>query len=199
MYEYPKTLLTLIAYLKKLPGVGTRTAERFAFSLLQWEEKKLHSLSELLNQMHGKILRCEQCGCYLKKESCFFCHNNQRDRTRICIVSSPKDVFTLEDTHSYTGLYYVIKSLLSPLEGKTSADLQLEHLHLYTKQFPVEEVIIALDSTLEGEATTLYLKTQLEDWGISSSRLAFGIPLGSTLDCVDFATLEKAVHGRQKI
>lgn len=197
MAKYPAHLLTLIAYLRKLPGVGSKTAERFAFHLLEWEEKDMQNFSSLLSSLQEKVTYCNQCGCFAEDRICFFCDNPQRDRKTLCIVASPKDVFPIEDMKSYTGLYHILGGLLSPMEGKNPEDLQIHQLQKRIQELETQEVILALDSTLEGDTTSLYLKEELKKEGILATRLAFGLPLGSSLDFVDGGTLLRAFSGRQ--
>jgi len=194
MSKYPPSLLFLIAYLKKLPGVGTKTAERFAFQLLNWPEHQLQDLAELIHKIKKKICQCPECNCLMEGSACLFCDETQRDTSIICIISSPKDVFNIEETRSYRGLYHVLGGLLSPLEGTTPEHLYVESLKKRIQSKKIKEVVIALDSTLEGEATALYLKEALQ--GVNISRLAFGLPIGSSLDFVDGGTLTRALLGR---
>jgi recombination protein RecR len=198
MSRYPSELLTLMGFLKQLPGVGARTAERFAFQLLTWQPGQLHLFAELLGSLHDKIKHCQACGCLIDGSDCHFCDKDKRDGTILCIISSAKDALSLENTRAYKGLYHVIGGLLSPLDGRSLEQLGLEQLQERLASLEVKEIIIALDSTLEGDATSLYLKEQLEKWGFSASRLAFGLPLGSSLDFVDGGTLSKALTGRQR-
>lgn len=194
--KYPTDLSSLIANLKKLPGVGNVTAERFAFQLLKWKEEELDQLGILLKELKKRVLNCPTCGCISSLEGCYFCGPN-RKRSSICIVSSPKDAFAIEATHSYDGLYHIIESLLSPLDGQGLEGLRLEKLLIRIKQENISEIILALDSTLEGDATALFLKNQLEPLNLKISRLAFGLPIGSSLEYVDGGTLTQAFQGRQ--
>lgn len=197
MTHYPSELLILIAYLKKLPGVGRKTAERFAFYLLEWPEEETKKFAEQLSKIQEKIAPCETCGCLQDSEKCGFCNTSSRDPSILCLVSSPRDIYAIEETRAFRGLYHVIGGLLSPLEGRSIKQLALEKLERRFEHNPIEEVVIALDSTLEGDATALFLKQQLDKIGVKATRLAFGLPMGSSLDFVDYGTLEKAFTGRQ--
>lgn len=200
MARLPVHLSTLIALLKKLPGVGARTAERFAFHLLEWPENDSENLALHIRTLKEKTRQCPECHCLMDDGRCLFCHSTSRDKHQMCIVSSPKDVFAIEDTGAYRGLYHVIAGLLSPLERRGTHSLDLEKLIERITQHGVKEVVIALDSTIEGDATALYLKQQLENIeGVHVSRLAHGIPLNSTLDFIDGGTLIKAFMGRQTL
>jgi len=198
MEKYPKDLLTLIAHLKKLPGVGRKTAERFAFKLLDWEDNGLNEFASSLSMLKEKVKPCETCGCLKDEHTCSFCDNPKRNQNELCIIAGARDVFSIEETGSFRGLYHVLGSLLSPLDGKTPECLNLPYLKERIQTLSVKEVILALDPTLEGDATSLYLKDQLENLGIEVSRLALGLPLGSSLDFVDEGTLSQAFSGRAK-
>lgn len=197
MAKYPFELTQLIAYLKKLPGVGTKTAERFAFQLLDWQDDELKAFSALLSHIKKKITQCPECHCLTDNGLCSFCDSSKRDSSQLCIIASPRDAYSLEETGSYRGYYHVLGGLLSPIEGKTPEHLNLDHLKKRITTLQIKEIIIALDSTLEGDTTSLYLKEQIQGWGLPVSRLAFGIPIGSSLDFVDGGTLARAMTGRQ--
>jgi len=197
MAKYPAHLLNLIGFLKRLPGVGSKTAERYAFQLLSWPEEHLHHLAELSRTLKEKVQHCPQCRCLMDKENCDFCDLHKRDPSYLCVISSAKDAYAIEETRSYRGLYHVIGGLLSPLDGRTPDHLDLDHLKHRITSLKVQEIIIALDSTLEGDATALYLKEHLSRLGLKVSRLAFGLPMGSPLEYVDGGTLSRALTGRQ--
>ncbi len=197
MAKYPQALDQLITLLKLLPGVGTKTAERFAFQVLSWPDESLIQLSERLATLKSQVPQCPTCFCLSGVEGCDFCNSAQRDPSIICIIGSPKDAYAIEETHAYKGLYHVLGSLLSPLDGRTIEQLNLRPLLERLRSNPVREVIIALDSTLEGDATALYLKEKIGQLNIPVYRLAFGLPMGSPLEYVDGGTLSRAFVGRQ--
>lgn len=196
MNQYPSQILTLIGHLKKLPGVGRKTAERFAFYLLDWKEEDLQKFSKDLSSLKEKVVPCPTCGCLNDAPACYFCTSPSRDRSVLCLVSSPRDVYPIEETHAFKGLYHVIGGLLSPLDGRSIDPLSIEKLAKRITENEVSEVIIAFDSTLEGDATALFIKQELDQIGVKATRLAFGLPMGSSLDFVDYGTLEKAFTGR---
>jgi len=196
--KYPKDLCTLIAYLKKLPGVGTRTAERFAFELLSWPETEAKRLGSLLGEIHEKVPSCASCGCLTQENRCLFCHES-RDHSSLCILSSPKDAYAIESTHAYRGLYHVIEHLLSPLDGRHTHQLRIDRIVERIQKHSVQEIILALDSTLEGDTTSLYLTQELKNLPVRLSRLGMGLPMGSSLEYVDGGTLAKALVGRRVI
>ena len=194
--KYPDSLLTLISMLKKLPGVGSRTAERFAFELVKWKHTELENFSKVLFYLKERIKTCSVCGCISDENFCKICGLNSESK-EICIVSSSKDVFAIEKTNSYKGLYHVIDSLLSPMSGKGQDSLYLDKLVSRIQKNKIKEIIIALDSTLEGDATSLFIKDKLDQLDVKVSRLAFGLPVGSSMEYVDGGTLTKALIGRQ--
>lgn len=196
MPKYPLELVTLISFFKKLPGVGNKTAERFAFQLLNWQEAELKSFAETMGTLKEKIHHCSECGCLKEGAQCSFCDTDKRDTHILCIAASAKDVYAIEETKTFRGLYHVIGGLLSPLDGRTPDSLYLSGLKKRLTTLPIKEIIIAFDSTLEGDATALFLKEDLASMGLSVSRLAFGLPMGSSLDYVDGSTLARALTGR---
>lgn len=195
----PSSLATLIAYLKRLSGVGSRTAERFAFELLSWPQGDIEKFGALLQTIQSELPACTICGCLAQGGVCSFCTSPTRDRSSLCILASPKDTFAMEGTRSYRGLYHVIEHLLSPLDDRHTHTLRIDRIQARIEELGIKEIIIALDSTLEGDATTLYLKKQLETLPVSVSRLAFGIPVGSSLEYIDTGTLARALQGRRPI
>lgn len=197
MHKFPEDLLSLVAHLKKLPGVGTRTAERFAFEFLSWEPSMLKALGETLIGLREKIPPCSVCGCLTDKGVCRFCKN--RDSHSLCILSSARDAYAVEETGAYKGLYHVIEHLLSPLDGRHANTIRLDRIEKRIEEHQISEIIIAFDSTLEGDTTALYLKNHLARPNLSISRLAFGLPVGSSLEYIDGGTLSRAFAGRQSL
>ncbi len=197
MPKYPAPLLKLIATLKKFPGVGSRTAERFAFHLLAWPDHQIGELAEAVATAKERIRTCPECHCLMDEKGCDFCDLSRRETHHLCVIAAAKDVFAIEETGTFQGLYHVLGGLLSPLEGRHPQHLNFEGLKRRIETFKVQEVIIALDSTLEGDTTALYLREQLQSCGVRVSRLAFGLPMGSSLDFVDGGTLSRALSGRQ--
>lgn len=196
MSRYPSQLNFIIAYLKRLPGVGRKTAERFAFALLDWPEKELSSFAERLEALKKEITPCKACGCLIDEGGCFSCARELRSPSLLCLVASPRDVYSIEETNAYKGRYHVLGGLISPLDGRDPSSLSLQKLLERISSESIDEVILAFDSTLEGDATALFVKEKLDSIGVKASRLASGIPMGSSLEYVDFGTLEKAFTGR---
>jgi recombination protein RecR len=199
--KYPETLQALISHLKKLPGVGLRTAERFAFELLRWKPEQLVTFGLQLSSLPQNITSCQTCGCLQNRDesTCQFCNPSLRDTTSLCILSSPRDVYSIEETRAFKGLYHVIEHLLSPLDGRHASSLRIDRIGQRIERHGIKEVILAFDSTLEGDTTALYLKEQLASYSISISRLAFGLPVGSSLEYIDGGTLARALFGRQTV
>ena len=198
MEKLPQDLVSLISFLKKLPGVGIRTAERFAFEFLGWPKEDLEAISELLKTAPEKIPPCPACGCLTDRGKCPFCENGARNSEQLCIISSARDAFAIEATRTYSGLYHVIEHLLSPLDGRHASMLRLDRIEERVAKHSIREAIIAFDSTLEGDATALFLKKHLASRSeLKVSRLAFGLPVGSSLEYIDGGTLTRALSGRQ--
>jgi recombination protein RecR len=192
---YPKHLNRLIAELKKFPGVGSRSSERFAFQLLNWSEEERQQLANSIATTGANLQHCQCCGSLIDLSACPFCDGPKRDLSRLCIVATAREVFSLEETRQYRGLYHVLGGTLSPLQGRGPDNLRFEQL--WPRLSGLDEVIIALDSTLEGDATALYIKKELDKYSISSSRLAFGLPSGCSIEVADEGTLTRALMGRR--
>jgi recombination protein RecR len=193
--KFPKSMAALAGYLKKLSGVGAKTAERFAFEFLKWDEESLKGISILLHNLKTSAPLCAECGCLSDEGECHFC--KAPDSHALCIIASPRDAYAIESTHTYRGLYHVIEHLLSPLDGRTAQTLRIDRIEKRIEEHGITEVIIALDSTLDADATALYLKQALARPNLSISRLAFGLPVGSSLEYIDSGTLARALVGRQ--
>lgn len=197
MPKYPEDLQILISALKKLPGIGSRTAERFAFEFINWSSDELGYFGHLLADIRNKIPPCPICGCLTDLGRCAFCDTNIRDPRSLCLLASARDAYAIEETRTFRGLYHVVEHLLSPLDGRYTNTLRVDRIETRLQQHQVQEVIIAFDSTLEGDATALYLKEKLSAQPIKITRLAFGLPVGSSLDHIDGGTLSRALSGRQ--
>jgi recombination protein RecR len=194
--KYPEHMIALINALRCLPGVGNKTAERYAFQMLEWEPHDLAVLAQTVGTLHEKTKFCSECGCLMDDEECEYCVSDKRDRSTICVVSNIREVFAIEQMGEYRGVYHVLGGLLSPMDGITPEVLRVESLLDRFQNTQVKEVVIALDSTLEGDATALYLNKELAELPVKVTRLAFGIPMGSSLDYIDGGTLAYALSGR---
>jgi len=198
MHHLPHELKELIHSLRLLPGVGARTAERFAFHLLECPNDKVESLGHLLSTIKTKIKFCDRCGLMLSHGACFACDKPRRDPQILCVVATAKEALKIEESGAFSGLYHVLGGLISPLDGKAPDALALTALEARLEEGSIEEVILALDSTIEGDATSLYIKDKLSKRGLCVTRLALGLPIGSSLDYVDEGTLLRSMQGRQR-
>jgi recombination protein RecR len=197
MLRYPDPLLKLIANLKKLPGIGNKSAERFAFHLLDWSDDKLDEMGDAIKKVKKNLNYCNACGALIEKSPCHFCDLSARNQETICIVATVKDVFLIEETREYRGLYHVLGGTLSPFHGKQPDLSTVEKLKKRVMNHAIHEVILAFDSTLEGDATALFLKKELAAMNVTLTRLAFGLPMGSALEYIDGGTLGRALSGRR--
>lgn len=197
--KYPLPLQKLITLLKKFPGVGQRTAERYAFQMISWKESDLTNLAHTIAHLKNELTKCTECGALKDPSPCPFCTSKKRDSHTLCIVSSPKDIFTIEETAIFNGLYHVMPGLLSSIDGLGPEEMGFDQLKERLEKRDVREIILALDSTVEGDATALYLKRELEKLNVMISRLALGMPLGSSLDFLDRGTLSQALSSRLPI
>jgi recombination protein RecR len=195
--HYPEPLEKLIQFLKKMPGVGRKTAERFAFHLLLWPKNQLVEFADAIAKAQEKLNTCQECGCLLDTSPCPFCDISKRQTHLLCIVGSVKDIFLIEKTREFRGLYHVLGGLLSPITGQSPALLRIDILKKRIEKYHVKEVILALDSTLEGDVTAHFLKKELDSLSLLASRLALGLPMGSSLDYIDGGTLARAFSGRR--
>lgn len=193
--HYPQHLQKLIEILKKLPGVGAKSAERFAFQLLSWPGEKLQEMACIIGETPQRLSHCDQCGCLIET-ACPLCSSPTRSPHLMCVVASSKDIFLIEQTHAFKGLYHALGGLLSPLKDEAPTQEAIEKLKIRAQTLGVKEMILALDSTLEGDATALLLKKEMENSGVTLSRLALGLPMGSSLDFIDGGTLARALAGR---
>lgn len=194
---YPKTLVNLIEAFKLLPGVGQKTAERYAMVMLDQDQIHVDGFANALTQAKENIKECPVCHNLTDFDTCSICTDLQRDQSIICVVSNVKEVFSIEKMNQYNGLYHVLGGVISTQKGILPDQLNIEDL-LRRVENGVEEVIIGLNATVEGEMTALYLAKKLE-FKCKITRLAFGLPIGGHLDYADDMTLLKAFEGRNEI
>jgi len=192
--RFPEYLLRCITILKKLPGVGSRTAERYLFHLLDWPQKERQELAEAIACLEEELTYCPKCRALIEA-ACPYC---ARESNLLCVVASIKDIFCIEATGEYRGHYHVLGTLLSPLQGQSPDDGVVESLRHRVSELKIEEMILAFDPTLEGDATALFLKKQMEALEIPTTRLALGLPMGSSLDYIDEGTLGRALAHRRR-
>ena len=199
MRQYAKPLSRLIGELSKLPGIGGKTAQRLAFHILSLDETEVDSLAESMRQAKRLMRYCSVCGNLTEHDPCDICRDDSRDKTTICVVESPRDVFAMERIREYNGLYHVLHGVISPMDGIGPEDINLKELIVRLQNSEVEEVIIATNPNIEGEATAMYISRLLKPSGIKVTRIAHGIPVGGDLEYTDEITLLKAMEGRQEL
>ena len=195
---YPGKFEDLIEAFRHLPGVGIKTAERYAFTALEWDEETLDAFIHALDALHGGIRKCSVCGNLSDDDKCMICRDDTRNPNVICVVQSPKDVIAMEKTKEYNGVYHVLNGVINTAKGVMPQDLNIKSL-LDRVNDDTEEVILATNPTVEGETTALYLAKLLETKNINVTRIAHGLPMGGHLDYADELTLIKAFEGRKKI
>ncbi len=186
----------LVAQLTRLPGIGTRTAQRLAFHILAVPSDEANALGHAIADVKERVRPCRECGNLTEEELCGVCSDTRRDRTVICVVEQPADVLSLERTHEYRGLYHDLGGALSPLDGVEPRDLRIDRLLERAGDGVVEEVVLATNPTMTGEATASYLADRLRD-RVSVTRLASGLPVGGDLEYADEVTLGRALAGRR--
>jgi recombination protein RecR len=199
MAGYPEPLGRLIRELKKLPSIGQRTAERLAFHLLSQPAEEVQLLSEALLDLKSKIRLCRECFNFSEGELCPICQDPKRNRSVICVVSHPQELWKIERTNGYHGLYHVLGGLISPVADVHPEDLRIEGLMRRLEGGSVKEVILALDPVVEGEATAMYLARKIKPLGIKTTKIAQGVPIGRDLEFADELTLRRALAGRVAI
>jgi recombination protein RecR len=195
---YPTKVAKLIEELSKLPGVGTKTAQRLAFYIINMDKKDVESLADAIIEAKSSIKYCSVCGNLTDTDPCIICSNTARDRSTICVVQEPKDVIAMEKTKEYRGLYHVLHGAISPMLGIGPDDIKIKEL-LSRMNEEVKEVIIATNPNVEGEATAMYIARLIKPLGIKVSRIAHGIPVGGDIEYADEVTLLKALEGRREL
>ena len=196
---YPDSLKKLIDSFKYFPGIGEKTAERLAFSVLQMEKEQVKDLSQNILNVGSKIKRCSKCNNLTENEVCAICSDVNRNHDLLCIVEDPKTLFSIEKLGSYNGYYHILNGLISSLNNFDSSELDIHRLLERIQNSSFKEVIIAVKQCIEGEMTALYIKNILSDMNIKVTRIASGIPIGADMEYIDSLTLEKAFDNRQII
>ena len=196
--NYPKAFEALVECFKRLPGIGGKSAERLAYHVLSMDKEHVQEFASVLSTFQDKIHYCKICGHICEGDTCDICNDPTRDRSTICVVESPKDVFAMEKVKEYHGLYHVLHGTISIIDGKTMDDLNIQSLFNRLDD-QIKEVIIATNPTREGETTALFLSKLLNKKNITTSRIANGLPIGSNIDYADELTLLKSLEGRKKM
>lgn len=195
---YPQKFEDLITAFRHLPGVGVKTAERYAFTALEWDEETLNEFIHALSSIQGGLKNCTICGNLSEGDHCQICADKTRNPHVICVVQSAKDVIAMEKMNTYNGVYHVLHGVINTSKGILPQDLNIESL-LDRVDEQTEEIILATNPTVEGETTALYLSKLLEDKQVNVTRIAHGLPMGGHLDYADELTLIKAFEGRKKM
>jgi len=194
-----KSVDKLIGELNKLPGIGEKTAERLSFFILKNSRENVLRLADSLKEVKEKVRFCSVCGNITEDDPCRICKDETRDRTTICVVEHPQDLFLLERIRQYRGLYHVLGGAISPLKGVGPEDVNIASLLKRVKQGKVTEVILATDPNTEGEATAIYISKLISPRKVKVTRLAYGLPAGGDLEFADEVTLGEALKGRREI
>ncbi|HTR72528.1 MAG TPA: recombination mediator RecR [Solirubrobacteraceae bacterium] len=203
MSSYAPPVQRLVTELSKLPGIGTRTAQRLAFHILRTPNAEALALAEAIKEVKAKIGLCETCYNLTDEPRCRICQDQRRDHSLICVVEEPGDVIPMERTHEYQGVYHVLGGALSPIDGVDPEDLKIAELYerVQSETQPVREVVLATNPTTTGEATALHIAGELRSRApeVTVTRLASGLPVGSDLEYADEVTLGKAFAGRRSL
>jgi recombination protein RecR len=192
-------VVRLIEEFHKLPGVGPKSAQRLTYYLLRAPQEEVRALAQAILEMKEKITFCSICQNVTDRDPCLICANSERDPSLLCVVEEPLDILALERTRSYNGLYHVLHGVISPMDGVGPEHLKVAELLERLKEGSVQEVILATNPNLEGEATAMYLGRLLRPLGVRVTRLARGLPSGADLEYADDLTLTRALEGRQEM
>lgn len=189
----------LIKRLNRLPGIGSKTAQRLAYYIIGLEEREVRDLAEALVYAKNNTVECSICMNYADSDPCEICSNKSRDDSIICVVESPKDVDAMERSLSFRGKYHVLHGVISPLKGKTPEDVTIKELINRIEEGEIKEVIVATNPTVDGDATARYIKNILEDYDIIVSRIGYGLPVGGDLEYYDEITIQTAMENRRRL
>ena len=195
----PDPLKKLAEQLQRLPGIGAKSAQRLAFHVLKTPREEIDRLAEAMREVKDRVTYCSTCSNITDTDPCYFCTNTERDARIICVVEEPENVTAIEKTHGFKGKYHVLMGALSPLHGVGPDDLKIRGLLTRVGAGGVEEVILATNPNVEGEATAIYLAKLLKPLGVRVTRIAMGVPVGSDLEYADEMTMGKAMEGRREV
>jgi len=197
--HYAKPLARLIGELEKLPGIGPKSAQRMAYHILRASRADVEALASAILEVKQRIRFCSECFSFTEEEVCEICRDPRRQRNVICVVAEPRDIMAIERTNEYHGLYHVLQGVISPQDGIMPEMLRIRELIARIGRLGAEEVIVATNPTVEGDATALYLAGLLKPSGVRVTRLALGLPIGAELDYADEATLSSALQWRREL
>lgn len=199
MPSLPEAVSALISALNRLPGIGPRSAERLALHLVQAEADSVRQLAQAILTARERIQSCHTCGALTEAQPCALCADTRRDGSLLCVVEQPVDIISLEKSRTYHGKYHVLGGKISPLNGIEPEDLRIVQLEERLDREPIREIIIALGTDVEGDATSFYLANRLSAKGVKTTRIAHGLPAGCGLEFADELTLSRALEGRREI
>lgn len=199
MAKYAKPLMRLIDELSSLPGIGGKSAQRLAFHILSMEEEDVDALAESIRNAKKSMRYCSVCGNLTDMDPCSICADETRDRKSLCVVETPRDVAAMERIREYRGRYHVLHGCISPVDGIGPGDINIHSLLKRLQTEDVEEVIMATNPTIEGEATAMYIARLLKPAGLKVSRIAHGLPVGADLEYADEVTLSKSLENRKEL
>ena len=199
MEQYALPIANLIEQLSRLPGIGRKTAQRLAFFILEMDDLDAERLSKSITDAKDKIKLCNICCNLTDVEPCKMCQNTQRDKSIICVVEGAKDIIAMERSREYKGEYHVLHGVISPMENIGPNDIKVKELLARLSDGIVEEIVLATNPTVEGEATALYLSKLIKPLGVKVTRIAHGIPVGGDLEYFDEVTLTKAMENRREL
>ena len=199
MDYYIAPVAKLIDEFEKLPGIGHKTAERLAFHVLDMNEADAESFANAVINAKKTVCTCRVCQNLSDSELCKICASPKRDNTTVCVAENPRDVIAMEKTHEYNGLYHVLHGALSPMDGVSPEDIKIKELVTRLGHENIKEIILATGTTVEGEATAMYIARLLRPFGIKVSRIAHGIPIGGDLEYSDEVTIARAIEGRREL
>ena len=196
---YPESLEKLIESFKLLPGVGEKTAERMAFSMLEFDDDQVDFFAESLKEAKNSLHHCKICNTLTDADKCNICANENRNTKKLCVVDDSKSVFLFEKLKIFDGLYHVLNGLINPLDGVNPEDIGIEKLLDRVKKGNFDEIIFAFTPSIEGETTALYIDQILEDTKIKTTKIASGVPIGADMEYMDVLTLERALNDRKEV
>ena len=197
--DYAEPIARLIDELRRLPGIGQKTAQRLAYSLMRRPREDAERLSRAILEVRDKIRYCSRCNNFSDQDPCNYCTSPNRTHETICVVEEPNDILAIEKTREYRGLYHVLHGVLSPINGIGPEDLKLKNLFERLRDGNVKEIILAMIPNVDGEATAIYLAKLLKPIGVRVTRIALGLPVGSDLEFVDEVTMSKALEHRHEL
>lgn len=199
MAALPEPIASLVGALSRLPGIGPRSAERIALHLVQAESGTVKQLADAMLNARARVRFCETCGALTEQSPCAICADPRREASLVCVVERPVDILSLEKSGTFRGHYHVLGGRISPLGGVEPEDLRIAELETRLAKGPVKEIVLALDTDVEGDATSFYLAKRLARQGLKITRIAYGLPAGTGLEFADELTLSRALEGRREL